>query len=83
MDREYKKTILEPNKIIDEKTGLDKYVLTWSQISEIIETEIEERNNKVVYKVEKLSEREKAILFDYDGMAEDNEVTRIVKKEGY
>ena len=47
-DREYKKTILEPNKIVDEKTGLDKYVLTWCQISEIIEIEIEERKRKLM-----------------------------------
>ena len=40
-DRDYKKTILVPNKITDIKTGLDKYILTWCQISEIIETEIE------------------------------------------
>lgn len=37
---------------------------------------------KVEYRVEKVSEREKAILFDYDGIAEDNEVTKIIKKEG-
>ena len=43
-DRKYKKEILEPNKIVDESTGLDKYVLFWNQISSIIEEEIECRN---------------------------------------
>ena len=37
---------------------------------------------RVEYRVEKLSEQDKAILFDYDGIAEDNKVTRLVKKEG-
>ena len=38
---------------------------------------------RVEYRVEKLSEQEKAILFDYDGIAEDNKITKIMKKEGY
>lgn len=37
---------------------------------------------KIMYRIEKVSEREKAILFDYDGMAQDNEITKIVKKAG-
>ena len=43
LDRNYKKEILEPNKIVDDTLGIDKYILTWCQISEIIEEEIESR----------------------------------------
>lgn len=43
MDREYKKEILEPNKMTDNETGLDKYSLTWNNISSIVEEEIRER----------------------------------------
>jgi hypothetical protein len=38
---------------------------------------------KVMYRIEKVSEREKAILFDYDGMEEDNKITEIMEKNGY
>lgn len=33
-------------------------------------------------RIEKVSKEEKAILFDYEGMAQDNEIIKIVKKEG-
>ena len=44
---------------------------------------MEEEKIKVIYRIEKVSERERAILFDYDGMEEDNKITEIVEKNGY
>jgi len=38
-DREYKRKILEPNKTQDKITGIDKYILSWNQIQEIIDEE--------------------------------------------